>query len=269
MRARHAVLVLVSALALLGFGGLRSWLTPTPSPLPAGAEAFRIEVRRPREDLVVTRDATGPWVIARHDDLADAEAVGNLLDGLRALEFGPVIAPSEKGLATGLGPADVARVRILDATGRPLFDGLFGRRLFGRTSYFRASDRDDVRLATGADPELLLRSSSQWREPRLLPGGCPGGLEFLSSGIWRMIPAPAGRELCALRASHWATGTPEKLAGLERPFLRVRASDGRGFTVGDRRGAERLVLVDGRTALLRVPAAAVETAAADLIDFAP
>jgi hypothetical protein len=269
MRASHAVFLTIFALALIGVGGLRSWRDQGPAPLRAGGEPARIEVRRPREDLIITREAGGPWVVARQDDLADAEAVELLLGGLRALSFGPPVAPPAAGPASGLGPADASRVRVLDEAARPLFDGLFGRRLFGLSSYFRASDRDAVRLATGVDPELLLRSSAQWREPRLLPGGCAGGLEVFVRGAWRAIPADAARGLCSLRASHWATGTPEGLAGFDLPLLRVRTLDGRGFTVGERRGSERLVRVDGRTSLLRIPAAAIEAAAADLIGSVP
>ena len=269
MRASHAVAVVILALALIGLEGLRSWRAPAPARLGSGSEPARIEVRRPREDLIISRDAGGPWVVARQDDLADAEAVELLLSGLRSLAFGPPVAPSEAGLASGLGPADSSRVRVLDAAGRPLFDGLFGRRVFGRSAYFRAYDRDAVRLATGLDPDLLLRSSEQWREPRLLPGGCDGGLEVLARGAWRPVPNAAARTLCSLKASHWATGTPAGLAGFDRPLLRARTPDGRGFTVGERRGGERLVSVNGRAALLRVHAAAIEAAAADLVGSSP
>ena len=267
MRAGHVVLL--SIFAFIGLAGLRSWRDQAPAPLRVGAEPARIEVRRPREDLIITREAGGPWVIVRQDDLADAEAVELLLRGLQSLSLGPPVAPADAGLACGLGPADCARVRVLDEAGRPLFDGLFGRRLFGRTSYFRASDQDAVLLATGVDPEILLRSSSQWREPRLLPAGCAGGLEIFARDGWRTVPDDPARELCSLRASHWATGTPEGLAGFDRPLLRVRTPDGRGFTVGERRGRERLVRVDGRASLLRIPAAAIEAAAADLIGSVP
>lgn len=269
MRASYAAVVILLILAFLGLGGLRVWLTKTPTPMRLGSQSVRIEVRRPREDLILTRDDGGPWVVSRHDDLADAEAVELLLSGLRSLEFGSPIASPEAGLASGLGPADASRVRVVDAAGRPLFDGLFGRRLFGRSLYFRATDQDEVRLATGVDPELLLRSSAQWREPRLLPGGCAAGLEVFTRAAWRAIPAERASELCELRASHWATGTPEGLAGLDAPLLRVRTPDGRGFTVGERRGSERLVRVDGREALLRIPASTVEAAAADLIGSTP
>lgn len=269
MRATHAVSVVISALALIGFGGLRSWRASSPTHLGSGAEPARIEVRRPREDLILAREAGGPWVVARQDDLADAESVELLLSGLRALTFGPPVAPPAAGLASGLGPADSSRVRVLDESGRVLFDGLFGRRLLGRSTYFRATDRDSVRVATGVDPELLLRSSAQWREPRLLPGGCAGGLEIFARGAWALVPSERTSALCALRASHWATGTPEGLAGLDRPLLRARTPDGHGFTVGERRGGERLVRVDGRTSLLRIPAAAIEAAAADLIGSNP
>lgn len=265
MRARHALFLTIFALAFIGLGGLRSWRDQAPAPLLRGAEPVRIEVRRPREDMIITREAGGPWVVARQDDLADAEAVELLLSGLRSLSFGPPVAPAGAGLASGLGPADSTRVRVLDEAGHPLFDGLFGRRLFARSSYFRASDRDAVRLATGVDPELLLRSGAQWREPRLLPGGCADGLEIFARGAWRAAPAERAGELCALRASHWATGTPEGLAGFDLPLLRARTPDGRGFTVGERRGGERLVRVDGRTSLLRIPAAVIEAAAADLV----
>lgn len=264
MSANRAAAAAILALALAGLGGLRSWRAPAPEALGPG-EPVRLEIRRPREDVILVRQAEGPWTVARHDDLADGEAVALLLAGLRALTFGPPVAPSELGLASGLGPADSTRVRALDAAGKTLFDGQFGRRLFGRSAYFRARDRDEVRLATGLDPELLLRSSAQWREPRLLPGGCPDGLEVLVRGAWLPAPRERAEELCALRASHWATGAIEGLAGFDAPLMRVRAPGGRGFTVGDRRGRERLVRVDGRAALLRIHAASIEAAASDLV----
>lgn len=266
MRFQHVFFAATFAFALAGLGGLRALRSPAPRPLDRDREPVRVEIRRPREDLILTRDDAGPWVVARQDDLADAEAVDLLLEGLRALSFGPPVAPASAGAASGLGAADASRVRVLDAAGRPLFDGLFGRRLLARSAYFRASDRDPVRVASGLDAELLLRSSAQWREPRLLPGGCAGGLEVLTRGQWRPAAKPeAVRELCALRAAHWATGATEELAGFDAPLLRVRAAGGAGFTVGDRRGRERLVRVDGRSALLRVHAAVIEALAADLV----
>lgn len=274
MRASHAAFIAIFLLAAIGLGGLSSWRAPGPARLISPTEPARIEVRRPREDLILTREAGGPWLVESRvagleNDVADAEAVALLLNGLRSLEFSAPVAPGSAGLASGLGPADSSRVRVLDEGGRPLFDGLFGRRLFRRSVYFRARDEDAVRLAIGADPELLLRSNGQWREPRLLPGGCADGLEILARGSWRLVPAEAVNELCALRASHWATGTPEGLAGFDRPLLRARTPDGRGFTVGEGRGGERLVRVDGRKSLLRIPAAPIEAAAADLIGYLP
>lgn len=264
MRASHAVFAVI--LALAGVAGLRLRRAPAPEALSSAAEPVRIEVRRPREDLVLAREAGGPWTVARRDDLADAEAVELLLSGLRVLSFGPPIAPSGLGLASGLGPADSARVRVIGSSGQPLFDGLFGRRLFGRSAYFRANDRDEVRLATGVDPELLLRSSAQWREPRLMPGGCAGGVEIFARGAWTKVAGEeSARALCGLRASHWETDAGEGLSGFDAPLLRVRAPDGRGFTVGDRRGRERLVRVDGRASLLRIHAASIEAMASDLI----
>ncbi len=270
MTASRAVPLTVLALALAGLGGLRAWRHAPPAPLAADAQPTRIEVRRPREDLILAKGDDGIWAVEKLDDLADAEAVQRLLAGLRAVQIGAPIAPPTAGLATGLGPADSARLRVLDTSGRALFDGLFGRRLLGASVYFRASDGDPVRVASGLDPELLLRSGAQWREPRLLPGGCPGGAEAFTRGIWHVIASTqSASDLCALRASHWATGTPEGLAGFDQPLLRIRTSDGRGFTVGERRGAERLARVDGRKALLRIPAAAIEAAAADLVSSKP
>lgn len=270
MQATRIVPLAVLALALTGLAGLRTWRNAPPSPLRATDAPSRVEVRRPREDLILAKGEDGVWAVEKHDDIADAEAVERLLAGLRALHFGPPIAPSEAGAATGLGPADSARVRALDSAGRALFDGLFGRRLLGTSAYFRASDDDAVRVASGLDPELLLRSGSQWREPRLVPGGCPGGAEAFARGAWRVIASTqTAADLCALRASHWATGTPEGLGGFEQPLLRIRTAEGRGFTVGERRGSERLARVDGRKALLRIPAAAIEAAAADLVSSAP
>ena len=265
MRASHAFFAVILVLALAGLGGLRYWRSPAPKALPRESDPARIEIRRPREDVVLVRRAEGDWRVLRQDDLADAAAVDQLLAGLRSLEFGPPVASSEIGAASGLGPADSTRVRVLDAGGRALFDGQFGRRLFGRSCYFRARDGDGVRVASGADPELLLRSNSQWREPRLLPQGCPDGVEVSANGERRLVAGEAAEKLCSLRASHWATGALEELAGFDAPLLRARTPDGRGFTVGERRGRERLVRVDGRAALLRIHAAYIEDAASDLI----
>src|SRR5476651_88689 len=100
MRASQAVFAVLVLLALIGFGGLRSWRSPAPAPLAFGTAPARIEVRRPREDLILTRDAGGPWVIARQEDLADAEAVELLLNGLRSLTFGPPVAPPAAGVSS-------------------------------------------------------------------------------------------------------------------------------------------------------------------------
>lgn len=265
MRADRVVAGVFLVFALAGLAGLRAWRSPAPRALGRG-EPSRVEIRRPREDLILTRDDAGPWMVARLDDLADEEAVALLLSGLRSLTFGPPAAPASAALAGGLGPADAIRVRALDAAGRTLFDGFFGRRLVGRSAYFRTGERDAVRVASGLDPELLLRAGPQWREPRLLPGGCAGGLEVFSRGRWAPAEnAEAARELCALRASHWASGAIEGLAGFDAPLLRVRTAGGAGFAVGDRRGRERLVRVEGRAPLLRVHAAVIEGLAADLI----
>lgn len=270
MRGPRAVLIASALLALITVGGPVLRRPSAPARLAAAGEPVRIEVRRPREDLILAREPDGRWLVERQNDLADAEAVDLLLQGLSSLEFGPPIAPAAAGLAHGLGPADSARVRVLDQSGRPLFDGQFGRRLFGRSAYFRAADSDPVRMATGLDGELLTRASGQWREPRLLPGGCSEGLEVSARGSWRPVSSTeAAGGLCALRASHWAEGAPEGFAGFERPLLRARTRDGRGFTVGERRGGERLVRVDGRRAQLRIPAAAIEAMAADLLGSSP
>jgi len=269
MSPRRALLFAILLLTVVGLGG-PCRREPAPARLASGPEPSRIEVRRPREDLILSREAGGEWLVERLNDLADAEAVELLLSGLRSLEFGPPIAPAGAGLASGLGPADSSRVRVLDAAGRPIFDGLFGRRLYGLSSYFRARDQDEVRVATGLDPELLLRSGGRWREPRLLPGGCDGGLEVFTRGSWRpLLSTAAVSGLCALRASHWTADAPEDPAGFDRPLLRARTPDGRGFTVGGRAGSERLVRVEGRRSLLRIPAAAIEAAASDLIDSKP
>jgi len=265
MRPARLFLAVMLVLALIGLGGLRAWRDQAPVRMHSGNEPVRVEVRRPREDLILVRDAGGPWTVARQDDLADADAVERLLSGLRSLTIGAPVAPPSGGFASGLGPADAVRVRVLDAAGGVLFDGLFGRRLLGSTVYFRASDRDHVRVASGLDPELLLRSSAQWREPRLLPGGCADGLEVMAHGRWRPVAADTAKALCSLRAAHWAAGALEGLAGFELPLLRARTPDGRGFHVGERRGRERLVKVEGRRALLRVHAAVIEAAAADLV----
>lgn len=269
MTVRNALIAAFAVLAALAAAGLDAWRHPKPAALRADREAARVEVRRPREDLILTREAGGSWLVARQDDLADAEAVERLLSGLRALTFGPALGAADAAVASGLGPADSLRLRVLDDAGHALFDGEFGRRVFARSAYFRSRDGDPVRLATGLEPELLTRPATAWREPRLLPGGCADGLEVLTPGRPRAVPAAAARRLCALRAVRWADGNPEALAGFDRPWLKVRTPDGRGLTVGERRGADRLVRVDGRAALLRVSASALEAAAADLIGSKP
>jgi len=239
--------------------------TLEPSALRADRDPARIEVRRPREDLILTREKDGPWRVTREADLADGEAVEQLLGGLRALEFGPPLGADEAAAASGLGPADNSRVRVLDSAGAVLFDGYFGRRAFARSAYFRAGEHAPVRLASGLDTDLLTRPSSQWREPRLLPGRCASSLEASAGGPWRRVSDENARELCALRA----VPVPDAPGGFDKPLLKIRAAGGGGFTIGERRGGERLVRVDGRSALLKIPARAIEETAADLIGSKP
>ncbi len=269
MKPQHLLLAVFAAFATLAAVGLEAWRHPAPAALRPDREAARVEVRRPREDLILTREANGPWLVARQEDLADAESVELLLSGLRALEFGPSLGASQDAVASGLGPADSLRVRVLDDSGRVLFDGEFGRRVFGRSAYFRRREGEPVRLAAGLDPELLTRPATAWREPRLLPRGCPEGAELIARGVKRSLSAVAARRLCALRAARWGDGNLEGLSGFDRPWLKLRTPDGRGFTVGEKRGLDRLVRVDGREALLRVNDAAIEAAAADLIGSKP
>lgn len=251
------------ALVAAGLGGSRLFLDgPRASALSAGADAARIEVRRPREDVVLEK-SDGVWTVPRErGDLADAEGVELLLSGLRGLEFGPAADAGDSALAYGLGPADAAHVRVLDARSTVRFDGWFGRRAFARSAWFRASERDSVRLAAGLDSDLLWRTSQDWRERRALPGGCPQGVEVAGGGKgWTEAPPEAAKALCELRAARFADGALEAASGFERPFLKVRARGGGSYDVGERRGAERLVRVEGRAALLRVSASRVEEAA--------
>ena len=251
-----------TALFLTGLAGERAFRNgPPASPLSKSRAPDRIEVRRPREDVIL-ETGEGRWRVERQgNDFADSEAVESLLSGLRALAFGPAADDGASALAYGLGPADSTRVRVLDRSGSVLFDGRFGRRAFARSAWFRASDRDAIRLASGLDADLLARSSAEWRERRLLPGGCPEGLEFQRGKTWLKAPEETAKELCALKAARFADGADEAVAGFDKPLLVARAADGRSFEVGDRRGGERLVRVAGRFALLRAPAGPLEAAA--------
>lgn len=270
MMTRRAVPTVLALLALLGLGRAVSNRAAGPEPLRSRVEPARIELRRPRGDVLLRRDAGGPWIVRGEDDLADAAAVERLLAGLRALTFGPPVSDATGGLASGLGPADSVRVNVLDAADGSLFAGSFGRRVFARSAYFRPYDDEPVRLAGGLDVDLLQRTSSQWREPRLLPLGCPEGLEARVGTNWRPVPAGTVRALCSLRAVRWAGGlADERTPGFSRPLLRVRTPDGRGYEVGDRRGDERLARADGRSALFLVSAVEVERALIDLIGSKP
>ncbi|UPT72743.1 MAG: hypothetical protein M0D55_12480 [Elusimicrobiota bacterium] len=179
-------------------------------------------MRRPREDLILTRAPGGPWTLERQNgDLADGEAAAALLEGLRRLEFGPALEAGS--VASGLGPADSVRVRALDASGRELFDGWFGRRVFARSAYFRARDGAPVRLASGLDPDLLTRPATDWREPRLMPGGCPGGLEASTGdrgGACRTRRpsscAPCAPRVGPTRRSPGSTGSTSRCCGCAR-----------------------------------------------------
>jgi hypothetical protein len=268
MRPARAVLSGLSALLALAAISLSVRRPADPPTLAAAGEPVRIELRRPREDLLLNVGSDGSWYVAREADLADGEAVTQLLAGLRALKFGPSLT-AETALASGLGPADSTRLRVLDASGLALFDGYFGRRAFGRSAFFRARDGEAVRLASGLDPELLRLPSAQWRQPRLLPGGCPTGIEVADRGAWRRVADDAARGLCALRVSSWAAEEVGDTETFARPLLKVRTLEGKVFTVGGRRGVERLARVDGRAALLRIHADAIEAAAADLVNSKP
>ena len=246
MRASHAVFLTIFVLALIGLGGLRSWHDPAPAPLRAGAEPARIEVRRPREDLIITRETGGPWVVARQDDLADAEAVE--LGGCAPHSVRHRAAAACKRLALP------SRVRVLD-------DRAPAVRLFAAASsaappYFRANRSRRGAPGDNVDPCFSWRAVAQYACSELR------GDELLCGA------ARSGR--CRERALPLrTTGRNARRVAFDRPLLRVRTPDGRGFTVGERRGGERLVRVDGRASLLRIPAAAIEAAAADLIGSVP
>ncbi len=261
MRSRLAIILLAAFVALTITAGPRLFLRgPGPQALRGPEKAAKIEVRRAREDVLLERK-NGVWRVPRHDDLADSESVALLLGQLAALEHGRPVAKASEAGAYGLGPADAIAVTVHDEGGQKGFEARFGRRALSRSAYFRASERDGVRIAEGIDSDLLRRLASEWREPRLLPGGCPGGLEVSIGKEWREAPAETAGALCSLRAAGFADGADPELAGLDKPLLRVRARDGRAFAVGDRRGSDRLVAVEGRSVLLRVPAAPLEAAA--------
>ena len=108
---------------------------------------------------------------------------------------------------------------------------------------------DGIRLRGGLDRPRRL-PFARWREPRLLPGGCPTGIEVADRGAWRRVSDDAARGLCALRVSSWAPEQPGDTATFARPLLKART-------------------LDGRAALLRIHADAVEATAADLVNSKP
>ena len=144
MRSRPAVIILAAAIALVVTAGPRLFLRgPGPATLPAKSDPARVEIRRPREDVVLEK-RDGVWTVARQEDRADGEAIAALLEGLKNLDYSSVIAKGATAAHYGLGPADSVGVRVLDKKGILPFAGHFGSRVFDRSAHFRASERDGV-----------------------------------------------------------------------------------------------------------------------------
>ena len=108
-----------------------------------------------------------------------------------------------------------------------------------------------------------------FEDPAAARGSDEYRLEVFRRGSWKSIPDQYVRELCTLRAARWNSVDSESPGGFEKPLLKVRAPDGRGFTIGERRGDGRLARVDGRAGVLEIPARAIEETAADLIGSKP
>lgn len=261
MNASRFLSISALVLALAAAAGLGLYRVCSPHRGPRLEHAVRVEIARPRGVIALTVGEDGRWRLERPDDLADQEGARALLDGLRGLTLGPVVAGPRDAAAHGLGPGDEVLVKVrARGSDRPVFIGRFGRRALGRRLHYRADSDAPIVLAEGPEPALLTRDADDWRETRLLPDGCDN-LEA-SAGKKGFVPIPPAlaARLCVLRGVRPLPQDTAALVGLDRPFLRVRAAGG-GFEVGARLGVNRAVRPAGRSVVFRVPAAALEDAA--------
>jgi len=219
-----------------------------PRPLDAAdREVVSVSISHGREALILRQESPGVWRVTPPHDAADAEGAAALLAGLRALR--PEMRLSKDAAAYGLSENDATVVRVAGDGGRELYAARFGRNGLAGAVHMAADAGSDVFLAAGPSPELLARNAQDWRERRLLRAPCADVALDAGRG-WRPASPATAAVLCALRATAVLPPLPGALAGLDRPFLRVRASSG-SFSVGARMGSEFWLLVDGRDALLR------------------
>jgi hypothetical protein len=233
-----------------------------PRPLSASdAEVSRVEISRGRDSFALIQSPPGVWRVAPPNDEADGRDVADLLAGLRALKAGTRLS-DHAAASYGLSETDATAVRVRTKMNvDPVFSALFGRRGLGSFVHMAAAAGGPAFLGEGPHPGLLARGAQNWRDRRLLHEPC-ANVELDAGRGWRTASSATAAALCGLRAGALLPALPEFLAGLDRPVLRVRSSGG-AFRVGSRMGAERWVLVEGRTALFRAADAPLSSAIAE------
>ena len=231
-----------------------------PRPLKAANKDVKsVELSRGPESFSLIQDLPGEWHVVPPDDAVDPADAAALLDGLRSLE--PRTRLSEDAAGYGLSALDAVAVRAAGAGGKPLFSARFGRRGLGGAVHMSGDGSGEVYLGSGPPLELLARGAQDWRDRRLLRAPC-ADVELNSGRGWRAASPETAAALCGLRATAILPPLPPFLAGLDRPVLRVRSASG-AFAVGARMGRERWISVEGRSALLRAPAAPLAAAAVE------
>lgn len=254
-------------------------------------EAVEIILERDSSKIVFERKG-GQWrLTAPVRDEADQGAVDDLASGLRALTLGSEVSREvDNYVAYDLNESSATRVRLF-VSGRAAasLDGYFGKAGLGYDSlYFRFAGEKPVYLTTGVaayrlnhgaedfrqralfdiDRDAILRISARSADSSFEIAKTSGGWTSTPKGLASDKTEQAVSKLAALRAASFALGAETSAeTGFDKPLLSVEISGSvkaAKFTVGKPRVEKsgkplyRYVRVDGRPAVLLVPAADVE-----------
>lgn len=278
--------------ALTWFLFWRAGLVEKTNPLSAvqAGDAVKILIDRAGESLALEKKE-GRWMLtAPVSDIADSQAVGDLLGGLLQLRLGAEISRDAANYAAyDLTESRAARVRLyLASDAAPVFDGYFGKNALGYDSlYFRFSREKPVYFSSGVSPYHIGRSADDFRDHALAAierdalrkikiSGQRGVFELTkSSAGWvspnKTLPPEKVDSLISgllkLKIADFpAANEPAGDTGLDKPFFSAELSGNvktARFSIGKTRPgkgkpAVRYARIEGRDALVLVASPDVE-----------
>ncbi len=134
------------------------------------SQAVKVELEK-NGKAVVLENTEGAWRLSSPlSDLADQNAVNDLLNGLLQLSLGSQAASDPASYPTyELNDSSAAHVRLFtQGSAAPAFDGYFGKRAIGYDSlYFRRAGEKPVLIASGLGSYQLERPAEDFRERAL------------------------------------------------------------------------------------------------------